>query len=99
MALKKEINYVCFSQDTVGVVKPGRMMRAECGVGGGVWEGSAYTRLMRKPEGKRQLERIGCRWKGNTEMNLKEIASGSWNGLIFLRIGKSSYIACLFFIS
>jgi hypothetical protein len=37
----------------------------------------AYRVLVGKPEGKRQLGRSMCRWKGNIKTRLKEIGSES----------------------
>jgi hypothetical protein len=48
---------------------------------------NAYTILVRKPEGKRQLGRPRRKWENNIEMNLGEIGFGVWIGFIWLRIG------------
>jgi hypothetical protein len=49
----------------------------------------AYRVLMGKPEGKRQTESPGRRWKNNIKRELKEtVFSGMWNGLIWLMIEK-----------
>jgi hypothetical protein len=40
--------------------------------------GTAYTILVRKPEGKRPLGRPRHRWKDNIKMDLREIG---WYGL------------------
>jgi hypothetical protein len=42
-----------------------------------------------KPEGKRLLERPRCRWKNNTQTDIKEIWLGVWIGFIWLRIGNA----------
>jgi hypothetical protein len=42
---------------------------------------------VRKPEGKRQLERPRRRWEDNIKMDLREVGWGAWTGLIWLRIG------------
>jgi hypothetical protein len=44
---------------------------------------SAYKILVRKPEGKRQIERLGCGWE-NFRIDLKEIGLkiGDWMHLI-----------------
>jgi hypothetical protein len=35
----------------------------------------------RKPEGKTALERLRCRWKDNTNMDLKETGCVDWTDL------------------
>ena len=35
------------------------------------------------PEGKRQLERTGCSWNGNTKMKFKEIG---WEGMDWITL-------------
>jgi hypothetical protein len=47
----------------------------------------AYKILVGKPEGKRPLVRPRPRWEGNIKMDLQEVGCGTWNGLIWLRIG------------
>ena len=47
----------------------------------------AYRVLVRKPEGKRPLGRLGRRWENNIKMDLQEMGWGIWTGLIWLRIG------------
>jgi hypothetical protein len=34
---------------------------------------NAYKILVEKPEGKRPLEKPGCRWEDNTEMDFRKI--------------------------
>jgi hypothetical protein len=41
---------------------------------GGEW--SSYTILIGKPEGKRPLGRLRCRWKENTKLVRKELVWG-----------------------
>jgi hypothetical protein len=38
---------------------------------------NAYRILMEKPEGKRPLGRLRCRWVGNTKLDLREIGWGA----------------------
>jgi hypothetical protein len=38
----------------------------------------AYSILVGKPEGKRQLRRHGYRWEGNIRMDLREVG---WEGV------------------
>jgi hypothetical protein len=46
-----------------------------------------YRVLVGKPEGERPLERPRRRWEDNIKMDLQEVAWGTWNELIWLRIG------------
>jgi len=46
----------------------------------------AYRVLVGKPEGKRLLGRLRCRWADNIKMDLQEVGWGPWTGLIWLRI-------------
>jgi hypothetical protein len=48
---------------------------------------NVYRVLVRKPEGKRSLERPRLRWKDGIEMDLREIGWEVWSGLTWLRIG------------
>jgi hypothetical protein len=55
---------------------------------------NAYRLLVRKPEGKRPLERPRCRRVDNIRMDLLELGWGDvdwtgldWTGLVWLRIG------------
>jgi hypothetical protein len=52
---------------------------------------NAYKILVGKPEGKRPLGRLKCRWVCNIKMDLREIGWDGmvWIGLIWLRIGTS----------
>jgi hypothetical protein len=45
--------------------------------------------LVRKPEGKRQLERLRGRWEDNTRMDLREIGWDGVAGCMWPRIGMS----------
>jgi hypothetical protein len=49
--------------------------------------GGAYKVLVGKPEGMRPLGRPRCRWEDNIKIDLQEVESGAWTGLIWLRIG------------
>ena len=51
----------------------------------------AYRVLMGKPKGKRPLGRPTLRWEGNIEMDLQEVALGTWTGLIWLRLGTCGW--------
>jgi hypothetical protein len=55
----------------------------------------AYRALVGKPEGKRPLGRPRRRWKDNIKMDLREVASGAWTGLIWLRIGTGGGFLCI----
>jgi len=45
----------------------------------------AHRSLLRKPEGKRTLGRRRRKWDDNIKMDLQEVGSGSWTGLIWLK--------------
>jgi hypothetical protein len=45
-----------------------------------------YRILVRKPEGKRPLERPRRRWENGIKVDLREIVWGVWSGFIWLRI-------------
>jgi hypothetical protein len=47
---------------------------------------SAYSVLVGRPEGKRQLGRPRCRWDDDIEMDLQEVGCGAWTGVFWLRI-------------
>jgi hypothetical protein len=40
---------------------------------------NAYRILVGKPEGRRTLERLRCRWEDNIKMDLREIRWGDMN--------------------
>jgi hypothetical protein len=46
-----------------------------------------YSVLAGKPERKRPLERPRRRWEDGTEMDLRQIGWGVWNGFTWLRPG------------
>jgi hypothetical protein len=45
-----------------------------------------YMVLVGKPEGKRPLGRLRCRWEDNVKMGLQEVGWGVWSRLSWLRI-------------
>jgi hypothetical protein len=47
----------------------------------------AYRVLVARTDGKRPLGRPRRIWEGNSEINIHEVGSGAWNGLIWLRTG------------
>jgi hypothetical protein len=49
---------------------------------------TTYRILVGKPEGKRPLGRLRCRWTDNIQMDLREIGLGGTDW-IWLRIGTS----------
>jgi hypothetical protein len=54
-----------------------------------------YKALVRKPEGRRPLERPRHRWENNIKMYLREIGwGGAYTGLIWLRIGTGDVGSC-----
>ena len=81
----EELNDLYSSPNTVRVIKSRRMRWA--GHVACMMEGrGVYRVLVGKPEGKRPLRRPSRRWEDNIKMVLQEV--GSWNGPIWLRIGK-----------
>jgi hypothetical protein len=48
---------------------------------------AAYRILVEKPVGKGPLGRLRPRWEDNIKMDLQEVGWGTWNGLIWFRIG------------
>jgi len=46
-----------------------------------------YRGFVGKPEGKRPLRRLRCRWEDNIRMDLQEVGWGGWTGSRWLRIG------------
>jgi hypothetical protein len=49
---------------------------------------NAYRILVGKPEGKRPLGRVRCKWLDNIETDLR-VMGMVWIGLMWLRIGTS----------
>jgi hypothetical protein len=45
----------------------------------------AYRILMGRPEGRRPLERLGCRWEDNIKMDLKEV---EWEGVDWIDMAQ-----------
>jgi hypothetical protein len=48
----------------------------------------AYRILVRKPDVRKPLRRPRRRMDNNVKMGLQEMGSGSYTGLIWLRIGR-----------
>jgi hypothetical protein len=46
-----------------------------------------YRVLLGKPEGKKPLGRLRCRWEDNIKMDHHEVGCGVWTRSIWLRIG------------
>jgi hypothetical protein len=47
----------------------------------------AYRVLVGRPDGKRPLGRIWCRWQDNIKEDVQEVKWGAWARLIWLRTG------------
>jgi hypothetical protein len=47
---------------------------------------NVYIILVRKPEGKRPLERPRCRWEDNIEMDLRKVMG--WEDVDLFRLAK-----------
>jgi hypothetical protein len=56
---------------------------------------SAYRASVRKPEGRRPLERPRLKLEDNIKMDLREVGWGAWTGLIWLRIGTGGGLLCI----
>jgi hypothetical protein len=54
--------------------------------------GTQYRLLVGKPEGKRPLGRLGCRWGDNIRMDLERNFVVLWTGLVWLRMGTIAEI-------
>jgi hypothetical protein len=46
----------------------------------------AYRVLVGRPEGKRPLARPRCRWEDTVKIDLQEVGTGAWTGLIWVRL-------------
>jgi hypothetical protein len=46
-----------------------------------------YRVLVGKPEGKRSLGRLRCRWEDNIKMIIRKWDVRAWTGLMWLRTG------------
>jgi hypothetical protein len=46
---------------------------------------NAYRRLVGKPEGKRPLGRLRCRWVGNIKMDIRETG---WDGMEWIDLAQ-----------
>jgi hypothetical protein len=77
----EELNDLYSLPKIVQVVKSRRMRWA--GPGAHMGERGVHRPLVRKPEGKRPLERSRHRWKDNIKMDLQEVGGGpgDWMGL------------------
>jgi hypothetical protein len=49
-----------------------------------------YMVLVGKPQGKRPLGRVRCRWEDNITMDLQEVGWGAWTGVFWHRIGTGT---------
>jgi hypothetical protein len=47
---------------------------------------NAYRILLGKPEGKRRLGRLRCRWVDNSKMDLREIG---WGGMDWIDVAQN----------
>jgi hypothetical protein len=89
--LKEELHDLCFSPDVIWVMKLGRIRWA--GHGTRVWKRrGVYRVLVGRPEGKRPLGRLGCRWEDNMKVDVQEVrwvvgGGGAWARLIWFRTG------------
>jgi hypothetical protein len=69
------------SPNIIRVMKSRRMSWA-VHVASVVDRGGAYSVLVGKPEGKRQLGRPRHRWEDNIKIDLQELGKGAWIGFI-----------------
>jgi hypothetical protein len=79
---KEELRDLYSSPSIIRIIKSRRMRWARHVVRMGV-KRNAYRLLVGKPEGKRPLGRLRCRWVNNIKMDLAEIRLGGldWIGL------------------
>jgi hypothetical protein len=77
-----ELHNLCSSPDIIRQIKSRRMRWA--GHVARMGEGrKLYNGLVRKPKGKRSLERPRCRWEDGTRMDLRETGwGGGWSGFV-----------------
>jgi hypothetical protein len=68
-------------------------MGGACSTYGG--KRGAYRILMGRPEGRPPLGRPRFRWEDNIKMDLQEVGSGAWTGLICLSIGTGGGLLCV----
>jgi hypothetical protein len=83
-----ELNDMYSSPNIIRVSKSRRMIWAVHVAGEGEMRHTCRI-LVDKPEGKRPLGRSRRGWEHNVKMNLQEIGSGSYTGLICLRMRRS----------
>jgi hypothetical protein len=50
---------------------------------------NAYKSFVRKPEGKRPLERLRHRWEDNIRIDLREMGGDVWTECMWRRVGTS----------
>jgi len=67
----EELNDVYSSPNIIREIKSRRMRWA--GHVARIWKRSLYRVLVEKPEGKRPLGRIRCRWEDNIKIHLQEV--------------------------
>jgi hypothetical protein len=77
--LNEELHNLHFSLNIIRVIKSRRMRYAGY-VAHMEDRRDAYRVLVGKPEGKRPLGRLRCRWEDNIKMDLQEVGWG-WHGL------------------
>jgi hypothetical protein len=83
---KEEPNYLYCSSNIDRMIKS-RIIRRAGYVERMGERTDVYRVLVEKPEGKRPLGRVMCRWEDNIKMDLQEAGWGAWTGLIWLRTG------------
>jgi hypothetical protein len=81
-----ELHNLSSSSDIIKEIKSRRMRWsghvAQMGEGRNV-----YRVLVKKPEGKRPLERPRRRWEDGQKKDLREMGWGGWSGFTWLRLG------------
>ena len=83
----KELYTLYSSPNIFRVIKSRRLRWAQHVVCMGERKGT-YRILVRKPEGRRPLQRPRSRWEDNIKMIFESwMGGGAWTGLIWLRIG------------
>jgi hypothetical protein len=78
--------YALYSPNIIRMIKSRRMRWSGYVARMGDRRGACRV-LVGRPEGRRPLGRYKRRWEDNIDMDLQEVGSGAWIGLLWLRIG------------
>ena len=90
----EELNEVYSSPNTIRLIKLRKMRWAGHVARMGERRG-VYRVLVRKPVGKRLLQRPRRRWEDNIKMDLQKVRCGGMDWIIWLRIGTGGGHLCM----